>query len=122
MSKKSKEEKAASKSKKSKQAESGGSSTADHAALFESLGRKIDDLPKVQAAEKLVLRAQQQLDKAQNEYRRVRQEAAEHVRDLRETSLGDLADTTLEYVRRHPGQGVVLSALFGFLLARLFRR
>ena len=67
-------------------------------------------------------RAKAELDKAQAYYEQVRQQAVERVKAVRETSVGDLIDGTLASVRRHPGAGLTIAALVGFLVGRIFRR
>jgi ElaB/YqjD/DUF883 family membrane-anchored ribosome-binding protein len=90
--------------------------------VFEHLGKKIDDLPHVRDAEQALLKAKAELDRAQQMYRNVRRQAVQELRDLRQKNLGDMLEQTLDYVRRHPGQGVGLAALAGFFLGRLLRR
>ena len=89
---------------------------------FESLGKKIDDSPKVRTAEEAVQRAKAELEKAQARYGEIRRKAAEELRGLREKNLGDLLDDTMSFVRRRPGPGIAIAALAGFVLGRLFRR
>ncbi len=50
------------------------------------------------------------------------QEAVDRVRQLRESTVGDVVEGSLETVRRHPALGVSLAVLVGFFLGRLFRR
>jgi ElaB/YqjD/DUF883 family membrane-anchored ribosome-binding protein len=67
-------------------------------------------------------RAKAELEKAQAFYEHVRQETADRLKAVRETSVGDMLDGTLETVKRHPGASLTLAALLGFMLGRLFRR
>ena len=67
-------------------------------------------------------RAKAEFEKAQAYYEKVRQQAVERVKAVRETSVGDMIDGTLDGVRRHPGAGLTIAAIVGFLLGRLFRR
>ncbi len=76
----------------------------------------------VRAAEAAVHIAQQELEHALDRYRSVRQRAAEKIDHLKESSAGDLLGDSLDYVSRHPRQGVVVAGLLGFFLGRLFRR
>ena len=69
-----------------------------------------------------VRRAEAELEKAQQLYQKVRQDATERLKAVREKSVGDLIDGTLEVVKRHPGPGLILAAIIGFFLGRLFRR
>jgi ElaB/YqjD/DUF883 family membrane-anchored ribosome-binding protein len=66
--------------------------------------------------------AKAEFEKAEAYYEQVRQQAVERVKAVRETSIGDMLDGTLETVRRHPGAGLTIAAVVGFLLGRLFRR
>ena len=81
-----------------------------------------DRSPRVQKAAETVQRAEAELEKAQQLYQKVRQEATDRLKAVREKSVGDLIDGTLEVVKRHPGPGVILAAIIGFILGRLFRR
>ena len=71
--------------------------------------------PKVQKAAEAV-------EKAQQHYQKVRQEATDRLKAVREKSVGDLIDGTLGLVKKYPGPGVIVAALIGFFLGRLFRR
>jgi ElaB/YqjD/DUF883 family membrane-anchored ribosome-binding protein len=94
--------------------------------MFENLGRKLDERPEVKSAEEAVLKAREQLAQAEAVYREVQQQAAEGLKRLSESKVSDVVETTVEttltFVRKHPGPGVVLAALCGFFLGRLFRR
>ena len=81
-----------------------------------------DRSPGVAAAEEAVRRAEAELTKAQAAYARVRRQATEQLKQIREKRVGDLVDDTLKLVKRHPGPSVVLAAVVGFWLGRLFRR
>jgi len=76
----------------------------------------------VQKAAEAVRRAEAELQKAQQLYQKVRQEATDRLKAVRQKSVGDLIDGTLEMVKRHPGPGVMVAAVVGFFLGRLFRR
>ena len=78
--------------------------------------------PKVRKAADAVRRAEAELEKAQQLYRSVRQEATDRLKAVREKPVGELIDGTLEMVKKHPGPGVVVAALIGFFLGRMFRR
>jgi ElaB/YqjD/DUF883 family membrane-anchored ribosome-binding protein len=84
--------------------------------------QNVDDSPKVRGAAEAVRRAEAELRKAEQLYRKVRQEATDRLKAAREKSLGDLIDGTLDAVRRHPGPGVIVAAMIGLFLGRLFRR
>jgi ElaB/YqjD/DUF883 family membrane-anchored ribosome-binding protein len=89
---------------------------------FESLGRKLDDIPQVRAAEAALHKARVELQNAQSTYESVRQQAVEGFTDLRQKKVGELAEDSLDFVRRHPGVGLTLAAIVGYLLGRVFRR
>ena len=74
------------------------------------------------SAAEALKRAKTEFEKAQTYYEKVRQQAAERVKAVRETSVGDMIDGTLDGVRRHPGASLTLAAMLGFLIGRLFRR
>lgn len=96
--------------------------TGERSNMFEELGRKLDERPEVQAAEEALRRAREQLDKAQQCYEQVRRQAAEGVKHWREQNVGDLVDSTLALMRKYPAPGVLLAALLGFFVGRVFRR
>ena len=76
----------------------------------------------MQKAAEAVRRAEAELEKAQQLYHKVRQQTTDRLKAVREKSLGDLVDGTLNLVKKHPGPGVIVAALLGFFLGRLFRR
>ncbi|MFH1920409.1 MAG: hypothetical protein ABIP48_11055 [Planctomycetota bacterium] len=78
--------------------------------------------PQVKAAEAAVRRAEAELKKANEVYGQVRQQAAEQLKRVRETNVGEVIDGTLKLVKKHPGPGVLIAAAIGFFLGRLFRR
>ena len=78
--------------------------------------------PEVEAAQTAVQRAEAELNKARELYRDVRRKATKRLSQVREKRLGDLVDDTLKLVGKHPGPSVVVAALVGFWLGRLFRR
>ena len=76
----------------------------------------------VQSAEEQVAAAHEQLQVAEAMLEQVREKAVEKVAWLRDRSTGELLDTSLEFVRKHPGLGVLTAASVGYFLGRLFRR
>jgi len=84
--------------------------------------RHVERSPEVLQAADAVSKAKAELEKAQQLYRQVRQEAADRLKQAREMTVGDLIDHTLEAVKRHPGPGVVMAAAIGFFFGRLFGR
>jgi ElaB/YqjD/DUF883 family membrane-anchored ribosome-binding protein len=69
-----------------------------------------------------VARAEAELKRAKEAYDRVCDEAAQRLRDVREAKVGDVCDGVLEQVKRHPGPSLIVAAVLGFFLGRLFRR
>jgi ElaB/YqjD/DUF883 family membrane-anchored ribosome-binding protein len=67
-------------------------------------------------------RAKAELEKAQAFYDHLRQQATERLKAVRQTSVGDVLDGTLEAAKRHPAASLGIAALAGFFLGRLFRR
>jgi ElaB/YqjD/DUF883 family membrane-anchored ribosome-binding protein len=67
-------------------------------------------------------KAKAEFEKAQAFYESVRQQTAERLKAVRQTSVGDVLDGTLDAVRRHPGAGLTVAAILGYFLGRLFRR
>ncbi len=83
---------------------------------------KADAAVDVRAAETAVRIAQEELERALDRYREVRQRATEEIGRLKENSAGDLLNDSFDYVSRHPKQGVLIAGMLGFFLSRLFRR
>ena len=76
----------------------------------------------IEAAEEGVRRAKEELKKARQAYQEIRKTAVDQLKQVREMSFGELVDDALRRVRQHPGPGVLIAALVGFFLGRLFRR
>jgi ElaB/YqjD/DUF883 family membrane-anchored ribosome-binding protein len=76
----------------------------------------------VQSASEQVTTAREQLRAAEELLEQARDQAATHVAWLRDQTTGELIDSSLDFVRRHPGLSVLSAASVGFLFARLFRR
>ena len=62
------------------------------------------------------------LKEARQCYDDVRRKAADHLREARETTLGDVFDRVIVTVKRHPRGSLAVAAALGFFLGRLFRR
>lgn len=101
---------------------SGEQPASEGSHVFESLGRKVDEIPQVQQAEQALHRAREEFEKCQAQYQAAKQAAVEEVRSLREKNFADVLADVLNYVRRHPGQGLIGALLSGFFLGRIFRR
>ncbi|MHB1033547.1 MAG: hypothetical protein ACYC35_01500 [Pirellulales bacterium] len=98
------------------------SAAPDAASTFQSLGKRLDEIPQVQAAEQALQRAKAELGRAQEYYRQVRRQAADELKSLKEKNLGDVVEGTLGCVRRYPGFGLLTAVAAGFLLGRWLRR
>ncbi len=83
---------------------------------------KLDADTEVQSAADQVATAREQLRAAEDLLEQAKDKAATHIAWLRDRSTGELIDTSLEFVRKHPGLSVLSAASIGFLFARLFRR
>jgi ElaB/YqjD/DUF883 family membrane-anchored ribosome-binding protein len=101
---------------------------AEDAGCAENAGQAAPDEPsrpeecKIRSAADAVRRAREELQKAQELYDRVRQEATERLQKVRQTTFGDVIDCTLEAVKKRPAAGLTVAAALGFLLGRIFRR
>jgi ElaB/YqjD/DUF883 family membrane-anchored ribosome-binding protein len=80
------------------------------------------DSPEIRSAADAVRRAKIELEKAQRLYEEVRQQAVERLEKVRETTVGDMIDGTLDAVRKRPALGLSLAAVLGFFVGRMFRR
>ena len=81
-----------------------------------------DEQPALKAAAEAVRCAKEEFEKACATYQNLRKEATDQVRKLRESTVGDVVEGSLEMVRKHPALGVGLAAMVGFFFGRLFRR
>ncbi|MEA1950712.1 MAG: hypothetical protein U9N87_04970 [Planctomycetota bacterium] len=52
----------------------------------------------------------------------VQRKAGERLKNARETTLGDVLDAAMVFVKRHPRSSLGIAATLGFFLGRLFRR
>jgi len=83
---------------------------------------KLDADKEVQSASDQVATAREQLRTAEALLEQAREKAVQRVVWLQDKSTGELIDSSLEFVRKHPGLGVLTAASVGFMFARLFRR
>ena len=83
---------------------------------------KLDADTAVQSATEQVTTVREQLRVAEDLLEQARDKAAPHVAWLRDKTTGELIDTSLDFVRRHPGLSMLSAASIGFMFARLFRR
>ena len=80
------------------------------------------ECPEIHLAAEAVRLAKLELEKAQKLYDDVCRQAAEKIKLVRETTVGDVIDRTLVTVKRHPGPTLIVSAALGFCLGRWFQR
>ena len=81
-----------------------------------------EESPEVRGAAEAVRMAKAELEKAEQLYQRVRQEAVEQLQKVREKTVGDLIDGTLEVVKKYPAAGLIVAGAVGFFLGRLLGR
>ena len=82
----------------------------------------VDDAPEVSEAADALKAAQDELKKAQANYHRLREQAAEKVDEIRETTVGEMVDGALEVVRKHPGSSLLAAFAAGFMFDRWLRK
>ncbi len=85
-------------------------------------GSEAEPSHRIRSAADAVRCAEAELKKAREFYEKVRHEATERLQNMRKTTLGDVLDGTFETVRKHPGPGVIVAGVLGFLVGRMFRR
>ena len=95
--------------------------TAKNTAPAAEQGEELHDLETDRAAKAIAL-AEAELKRAKEAYERVYDEAIRRLRDVREAKVGDLCDGLCDTVKRYPGPSLVVTAVLGFFLGRLFRR
>jgi ElaB/YqjD/DUF883 family membrane-anchored ribosome-binding protein len=83
---------------------------------------KAEDHPQVRLAAEAVAQARRELEAAQELYEKFRRQATEKLQALRESTLGDALEGTRCFVKKYPGISVVLGAVLGFCLGRLFQK
>jgi ElaB/YqjD/DUF883 family membrane-anchored ribosome-binding protein len=92
---------------------------SDSAGSSDAIPRDVDA---AEGADEAVRRAEEELEKARQAYRRVRRKAADRLKRIRETTAGDLIDGAMMLVKEYPGPSVVIALAMGFFLGRSFRR
>lgn len=106
------------KKKKKKQLDTDASTNGSTDQELESR----EDSSLVEAAAEKVRQAREQLRRAEELYERAREKASEHVEKLRETTVGEMVDQSMETVKKYPGLSVLAATAVGFLLGRMFRK
>ncbi|MFT5522708.1 MAG: ElaB/YqjD/DUF883 family membrane-anchored ribosome-binding protein [Pirellulaceae bacterium] len=66
--------------------------------------------------------AREALTAAQEHYEQAREQAAEKIEELRDTTVGELVDGVLEFVKKNPAAGVFASGIIGFIIGRISKR
>lgn len=92
------------------------------AGFFEHVGKRLDEMPRVQDAEAALWKAKEELEQALARYRDVRASTAADFRDAQQRAGGNWYATAMELVRKYPGAGVVVAGLGGYLLGKIFDR
>jgi len=95
---------------------------ADAATDAEQCTESAGECPEVHLAAEAVRLAKLELEKAEKFYKDICRQAADKIKVVRETTVGDVIDKTLVTVKRHPGPSLILSAALGFCLGRWFQR
>jgi len=80
------------------------------------------ECPEVHLAAEVVRMAKTELEKAEKFYGDVCRQAADKIKAVRKTTVGDVIDKSLVTVKRHPGPSLIISAAMGFCLGRWFQR
>ncbi len=99
----------------------GPEQTAEAAGGSEQTEAAPQDASCVEAAAEAVERARAEFERAWQYYQKVRQEAAEQLKEVRETTVGDLLDGLGRVVRKFPGPSLLVALVVGFLLGRKSR-
>ncbi len=82
----------------------------------------LDEQPQVRTAADTLRAAQEELRRAEAQYHKVRQQAAEKIEEIRDTTVGEMVDGALDVVRKHPGPSLLAAAALGFLFDRWLRK
>jgi ElaB/YqjD/DUF883 family membrane-anchored ribosome-binding protein len=93
-----------------------------NAKAAEQCAESTGECPGIHMATDAVRLAKMELEKAQKFYDDVCRQAADKIKVMRETTVGDVIDKTLVSVKRHPGPSLIISAALGFCLGRWFQR
>ena len=81
-----------------------------------------DETPEVSAAADALRAAQEELKKAQANYHHLKEQASQKVEEIRDTTVGDVVDGTLEIVRKYPGSCLLAAFACGFMIDRWLRK
>jgi ElaB/YqjD/DUF883 family membrane-anchored ribosome-binding protein len=99
------------------------SATEQSSAAAPEKAAEVDDANvELENAASQVQSAREALAAAQEQYEHARVQAAEKIEELRETTVGELVDGALEFVKKNPGAGVFASGIAGFIIGRLSKR
>jgi hypothetical protein len=81
-----------------------------------------EECPEIHLAAEAVRLAKIELQKAQKYYDDLCRKAADKIRSVRETTVGEVIDQTLEKAKKHPGPSLLISAALGFCLGRWLQK
>ena len=81
-----------------------------------------DESPEIRSAADALKKAQEELKKAQANYHHLREQAAEKIDEIRDTTVGDMVDGALEVVRKYPGSSLLAAFACGFMIDRWLRK
>jgi hypothetical protein len=95
---------------------------AGAAAAADKCKEDAAECPEIHLAAEALRLAKIELEKAEKFYDDVYRRAAEKINSVRETTVGDVLDNTLETVKKHPCPSLIVSAALGFCLGRWFQR
>ena len=99
-----------------------GEQPASAASGAEKCADVAGECPEVHLAAEAVRLAKMELEKAEKFYEDLCRHAADKIKAVRETTVGDVIDRTLVTVKRHPGPSLIISTALGFCLGRWFQR
>ncbi|MCH2126581.1 MAG: hypothetical protein MK165_17450 [Pirellulaceae bacterium] len=76
----------------------------------------------VESARKTLQAAREALRAAENQYEEVRCKATAQLEQIQHRTVGDVIDETLDFIRKHPGIGVLSATALGYFLGRRIGR
>jgi len=94
----------------------------DEPGRLESIGKRLDENPKLQAAGKAVDKVRSTVEDAVGKVQDARKKATQRVQSVRNKRIGEMIDDTLDYVKENPAKGLCGASALGFLLGWILRR
>ena len=76
----------------------------------------------VESARRKLQAAREVLRTAEDQYEEVRCKATAQLERIQNSTVGDLIDETLDFIRKHPGIGVLSATALGYFLGRRIGR